>query len=167
LTENVKFWYRRFRSAAFVSMVVLMVLTLFVVLPFRPFSFIPPIIEAGGPGLWFLLGYVLYAAVGFGGFAALSALMFTIETYESRRPDDALTLAGFALLYAGVTAASALLLLAGALGGYAVNVEGVTTQAAATTLDPFVYPIIMSSLVSIIAAGLLVTAMTRAKMPSN
>src|SRR5271157_372784 len=110
-----------------------MILTLFVVLPFRPFSFLPPIIEAGGPGLWFLLGYLLYAAVGFGGFAALSALMFTIETYESRKPDDALTLAGFALLYAGVTVTSVLLLLAGALGGYAISVGGATTQAAENT----------------------------------
>lgn len=164
MTTSGILWYRRFRAAAYTSMVGLIVLTLLIVLPIHPFSYLPPIIEGGGPGLWFLLGYLIYAAVGFGGFASLSALMFAVETYEGRRGDDTMMTAGFVLLYSGVTVTSVLLLLAGALGGYAINVQGVTTQVAGNTLGLFVYPITTSSLVSVIAAALLVFGMSGAKV---
>jgi len=166
MTARSAFWYRRFRAAAYVSAAGLTVLTLLIVLPFHPFSYLPPIIEGGGPGTWFLLGYILYAAVGFGGFAGLSALMFAVETYEGRRANDTVMAAGFILLFAGVTVTSILLLLAGALGGYAINIEGNTTQFAQGILSPYVDPITLSSLVSVIAAGLLVFGMTSSKMPT-
>jgi len=167
MTTRSTFWYRRFRAAAYVSAAGLAVLTLIIVLPFHPFSFLPPIIEGGGPGTWFLLGYLLYAAVGFCGFAGLSALLFEIETYEGRKADDTVMAASFILLFVGVTATSLLLLLAGASGGYAVNIEGDTTQVAQGILGPYVNPITLSSLVSVIAAILLVFGMTSAKMPAN
>lgn len=156
-------WYRRFRAAAYVSSVGLMLLTFIIVLPFHPFSYLPPIIVSGGPGIWLLLGYVLYAIVGFGGFASLSALLFVVETHEGRRPDSRMMTAGFALLFAGVTLSCVLLVLAGALGGYASTIKGASTQAVEAMLNPYVYPTTVTALASVIGAGLLIVGMTGAK----
>jgi hypothetical protein len=159
-------WYERFRAAALLSAVGLMILTIILVLPVRPFSYFPPIIVGGGPGIWLLLGYLLYATVGFGGFAGLSALVFVIETHEGRRPDGTLMASGLALLYAGVTATCLLLVLAGASGGYAATIEGASAQTVGSILNPYVYPVTLTSLLSVVGAGLLVLGMAGAKATS-
>lgn len=156
-------WYRRFRTAAYISVAGLMLLTFIMVIPSKPFSYLPPIIVSGGPGLWLLLGYVLYAAVGFGGFASLSALLFTIETHEGRRPDGRVMSAGFVLLFAGLNLTCILLILAGVIGGYASAIQGAATQTVEANLNPYVYPTTFTSLLSVVGAGLLIFGMTGAK----
>jgi len=160
-------WYRRFRAAAYASIVGLMGLTFIIVLPFRPFSYLPPIIVGGGPGEWLVLGYLLYAVLGSCGFGALSALLFALETHEGRRPDARMMAAALVLLFIGVTAACALLMLAGAMGGYSITIEGATTQATESTMAPYVYPVSLAALAAVLGAGLLVVGMTNAKAPSN
>lgn len=59
LKQRDKFWYKRFRTVAYLSAIGLLILTLLTILPFRPFSYLPPIIAARGPGSRFLLGYAL------------------------------------------------------------------------------------------------------------
>ena len=159
-------WYKRFRAAAFFSAAALMVLTVLIVLPFRPFSYLPPIMVSGGPGVWLLLGYVLYVAVGFGGFGIFSTMLFAAETHEGLRPNRGVMTLGFILLVAGVTLSCWLLVLAGSLGGYSSSIQGGTTQAVDAVLSPFVYPITLTALASVLGAGLLILGMTGAKARS-
>ena len=159
-------WYERFRFAAYLSVVGLMAITLVIILPFHPFSYLPPIIVGGGPGVWFLLGYVLLATVGFGGLAGLSALFFEIETDEGRRPQDTQVAAGLVLFCIGVFATCFLLLLAGASGGYAATIEGASSQSVESILSPYLYPVTLTSFLTVVGAGLLVLGMAGAKAPS-
>jgi hypothetical protein len=153
LKSGKKFWYKRFRTAAYVTVLGSMIWTIIIVLPFVPLSYLPPIIIGGGPGTWLALGYVLYLSVGVGGFAGLSAFLFTIETYEDRTLNDRIMLSGLILLYVGVTVGSVLLGVAGAIGGYALTIQHATADAAQSLLTPYVDPITVASLVAVAGAG--------------
>lgn len=48
-TQPKAFWYRWFRGAAYVSAIGSLVWTMMVILPFAPFSYLPPIIAGEGP----------------------------------------------------------------------------------------------------------------------
>jgi len=156
-------WYKRFRDAAFISAAGVMILTFIIVLPVHPFSYLPPIIVGGGPGEWFTLGYVLYATFGLVGFAVLSALVWVIEVHEGRRMEGRTMSAALILLFAGVTLSCILLMTAGALGGYAITIQGQTTQSAQGILTPFVYPTSLTALAAVVGMGLLVLGLTSAK----
>ena len=164
LTSEV-LWYRRFRAAAYASAIGLIILSVLIVLPLRPFSYLPPIIVGGSAGEWLLLGYVLYGAVGFCGFAAVSSLLFVLESHEGRRVDGRVMGAALVLLFAGVTASCLLLVLAGALGGYDITIEGQTTQAAGKLLGAYVYPVTLTVLSAVVGTCLLVLGMSSAKAP--
>jgi hypothetical protein len=157
------FWYRWFRGAAYLNAVGSILWTIVILLPFVPFSYLPPVIVAGGPGAWFLLGYVLYVAVGVGGFAGFSALLFQIETYEGRFMRRAVMLFGLALSQIGVLVACVLLGLAGATGGYALTIEHLSENTTATLLAPYVNLITAASLVAVLGAGVSIYGMATAK----
>jgi len=90
---------------------------LLIVIPYPLFNYLLPIIEKGGPGIWFLFGYLIYIIAGPVGFGTVSALIKTIEIDEKAHINEALAKIGFYLSYAGVLLSSILLALAGALGG--------------------------------------------------
>jgi hypothetical protein len=166
-TERV-FWYKRFRTAAYVTALGSMIWTILIVLPLVPLSYLPPIMIGGGPGTWFLLGYVVYLTVGVGGFAGLSAFLFSIETYECRILNGRIMLTGLILLYLGVTAGSILLGIAGASGGYALTIQHATMNAAQNLLSPYVDPITVACLVAVVGAVALMYGMiTAAKANSS
>jgi hypothetical protein len=128
-----------------------------------PFSYLPPIIVGGGPGTWLLIAYALYLAVGVGGLAALSALIFAIETYERRILNERIMMAGLALLFFGVTVGCALLGIAGAVGGYALTIQHTTVETVQNTLEVYVDPITVASLFAVVGAGVSVFGMVTAK----
>ena len=168
MKDERKFSYKRFRTAAYITIVGSAVWTIAIILPFAPFSYLPPLMIGGGPGTWFLLAYILYVAVGIGGIGALSAFLFAIETYERRILNDSIMLPGLVLLYLGMTLGCVLLGIAGAVGGYALTVQHSTVNATQTLLSPFVNPITLASLGAVAGAGLSVYGMvTGSKGPPN
>jgi hypothetical protein len=137
--------------------------TVAILLPFTPFSYLPPIIVGGGPGVWFLLGFVLYAAVGVGGFAGFSALLFQIETYEGRSPKRPVMLFGLILSLIGVIMACVLLGIAGAIGGYALTITHISENATEALLVPYVNPITAAALITVAGAAVSMYGMATAK----
>lgn len=147
-------WHQRFRAASISAGVGAVLWTLLMVLPFAPFSSIPPILVGGGPGTWLLLGYVLYLVAGFGGLTGMSVLLYLLERREPKRANGGMMGAGLALYYAGTTLASALLGLAGYSGGYAFSIQHLPDPSIETVLLPYVEPVTLAVLVS--CAGALI-----------
>ena len=137
-----------------------------IVLPVTPFSYIPPIIVGGGPGIWFVLAYVLFILVGVGGFGALSAFLTTVELHENRAVSSRTMWPALVLLSAGTVGSCLLLAVAGAVGGYAATYSLSTTTSIDSLLSPYVWPITTLVVVTVIGAALAVLAMVRARWPS-
>jgi len=156
-------WYRRFRTAAYANAVGSMLWTIAIVLPFAPYSYLQPIMVGGGPGTWFLVGYILYPTVGVGGFASISSILFVIETYEQRNLSHGVMLTGLILLYGGVLAGCVLLGIAGMSGGYAIIIQHSTVSVAQSVLSPYVTPITTASLAAVAGAGVSIYGMATAK----
>ncbi len=160
------FWYRRYRAAAYVSTFAALVWTLIIVLPWEPFSYIPPILVGGGPGIWFVLAYVLFIVVGIGGFGALAAFLTTVEIHENRSIDGRIMWPALVLLGVGAAGSCILLGVAGAVGGYAGTFEGSSTSAIHDLLSPYVNPITALVVVAVVGAALAVLSMVRARWPA-
>jgi len=164
LTSTAPFWYTRFRVAAYVGVLGSLVWTVAIALPFAPFSYLPPIIVGGGPGMWFVLSYVLYMTVSIGGFGALSFFLYVIEVQEKRALDQTTIALGFVLLVFGVIASCAMLATAGGLSGYGLTHANATETATQNLLESFVYPVAAAVIVSAIGAALVVLSMARARV---
>jgi hypothetical protein len=136
------------------------------VLPFHPFSYLPPIIVGGGPGIWLVLGYMLFIVIGIGGFGALSAFLTTVELHEGRSIDPKTMWPALILLSIGVTGSCLLLALAGAVGGYASTFETSSGSSIDSLLLPYVDPITTLALLAVIGAALAVLSMVRARWPA-
>ena len=158
-------WYRRYRGAAYLSTFAAIVWTVVMVIPYRPFSYLPPIIVGGGAGIWLVLAYVLFVAAGVGGFGVLSAFLTTVELHERRTIDARLMWPALTLLSIGIVGSCLLLAVAGAIGGYAMTLE-TSVKSIDELLSPYVDPIIAFVLVTVIGAGLAVLSMVRARWPA-
>lgn len=158
-------WYRRYRGAAYLSAFAALVWTVVIVLPFAPFSELPPIIVGGGAGIWFVLAYLLFIAVGVGGFGVLSAFLTTVELHERRTLDSRTMWPALILLSVGVVGSCLSLAVAGAVGGHASMSGGSTTTSIDKLLSPYVDPTIALVLVTVIGAALAVLSMVRARWP--
>ena len=159
-------WYRRYRGAAYLSTLAALVWTVVVVLPFNPFRYLPPIIVGGGPGVWFVIAYVLFIVVGVGGFGALSAFLTTVELHEGRTINNWTMWPALLLLSFGVVGSTLLLAVAGAIGGYAATFESSSSTSIDSLLSPYVYPITAMVLITVAGAALAVLSMVRARWPS-
>lgn len=139
--------------------------TVVIVLPFAPFNSIPPIIVDGGPGVWFLLAYIMFLLVGTGGFGILSGLLATLELQERRTLDARLMWPALLLLSFGMVASCTMLAVAGYEGGYA-NYVGSTSQVLGGILSPYVYPTTVFVIVAVLGAALALLSMVRARWPA-
>jgi len=157
------YWYTRFRVAAFVSIFGAVIWTVLIVLPFSPFSKIPPIMIVGGPGDWLVVAYLLYISLGAGAFGWLSSILRVIEQEERRTISPSLMWPGYLLLFFGVTVSCVSLGYAGASGGYAL-VNG-SSSTLHQMLSPYLYPISATTIVAAAGAVLVVLAMIRARGP--
>ena len=160
-------WYRRYRGAAYLSTFAALVWTVVIVLPFSPFSEIPPIIVGGGAGTWFILAYFLFIVVGIGGFGALSAFLTTVELHERRTLDPRTMWPALILLSVGLVGSCLLLGVAGAVGGHAALSQTSTVTSIDNLLSPYVYPITTLVLVAVLGAALAVLSMARARWPQD
>ena len=158
-----RYWFEIFRSACYASAFGALIWTVLMVLPFTPFSEIPPIMVGGGPGEWLVVAYLLYLSLGVGAFAWLSSLLHTIEKEEQRGIGPSLMWPGFIMLFFGVTVSCLSLGYAGATGGYAY-VNG-STSPLHQMLSPYVYPITATTVVAVAGAVLVLLAMIRARGP--
>lgn len=160
-------WYRRYRGAAYLSAFAALVWTVAIVLPFAPFSYLPPIIVGGGPGVWFLFAYILFLVVGIAGFGALSAFLTTVELHEGRSIDSRLMWPALALLSFGFVVSCALLAWAGYIGGYASTFGGASVKSIDSLLSPYEYPVMTTTLITVVGAGLALVSMIRARWPMD
>ena len=135
-------------------------------MPYAPFSYLPPIIVNGGPGIWLVLAYVLFIVVGIGGFGVLSSFLTTVELDERRTVDSRTMWPALVLLSVGVAGSCLLLAVAGAVGGYAATFGTSGSQSIDALLLPYVDPITTLTLVAVIGAALAVLSMVRAKWPA-
>jgi hypothetical protein len=153
-------WSYRFRMAAVSSGVGAVVWTVLMIIPAPPFSSVQPILVGGGPGTWLLLGYVLYVVAGFCALAGMSALLIGNGT---RGPAyGTLLTAGLALYYAGVTATSFLLGLAGYVGGYASSISHLPEPSIESLLTPYVEPVTLGALAACAGALIIMLSLGRA-----
>ncbi|MDG6900373.1 MAG: hypothetical protein JRM80_00220 [Nitrososphaerota archaeon] len=159
-------WYRRYRGAAYLCAFAALVWTAAIVLPFEPFSYLPPIIVGPGPSTWLVLAYVLFLVVGIGGFGSLSAFLSTVELHENRTVDSRIMWPALVLLSVGFVGSVLLLAVAGAVGGYD-SYLGFTANSIDQVLSPYVFPITGMVLITIIGAALAVLSMVRARWPSS
>ena len=120
----------------------------------------------GGPGVWFVLAYLLFIVVGIGGFGALSAFLIAVELHENRTVDPRTMWPALILLSVGVIGSCLLLAVAGAVGGYASVVEGSSATTIDSLLSPYVDPITAMVLLTVVGAALAVLSMARARWPS-
>ena len=160
-------WYRRYRGAAYLCTLAALLWTVVIVLPYAPFSYLPPIMVGGGPGIWLILGYVLFIVVGVGGFGAISAFLTTVELHEDRTIDPRIMWPGLILLSIGVVGSCLLLAVAGALGGYSVTFGTSSVKSIDELLTNYVNPITAFVLFAVIGAGLAVLSMIRARWPPS
>lgn len=164
---RAQFWYRRFRTASYIAASGTLILTFLIVLPFPPFSYLPPVIVGGGAGTWFIISYFLLLTVGVGGFGVLSSFIYTIELHEGRSIDSRLMWPAFLLLGFGLATSCCLLAIAGAVGGYTATIGTLSSTSVDILLSPYVYPITVSTLVAVAGAALALCAMIRAGWQST
>ncbi|MEM2237364.1 MAG: hypothetical protein QW470_03975 [Candidatus Caldarchaeum sp.] len=145
-------WSSRYRKGAVANAVVSAVWTLLYVIPVDPFPMLLRIVVAGGPGTWFILSYLLYIIVGFGGFLGLSYLYFVAERFEGRVVNRGLALVGFLAMYVGLTGTTFGLAVAGALGGYAAVIAHSPAETVRLIMEPFVNPLRTLCLVTVVGA---------------
>ncbi len=159
-------WARRFMAAAIIQGAAVVGLTIFLVL--GQISIIKPevsrVIAAGGAGTWFTFGYLTYIVVGVIG-VAVSSLFYHYLGGRSGggfgRGSNALAWTHLVLMNAGITAAAAMLMLAGYQGGAAmlpsaIGGQGFDAGQAHGIMAPYVEPISASILVlmaGVIAGG--------------
>jgi hypothetical protein len=166
IDSNKPLWYRRYRGAAYLCTFAAIVWTVVIVLPYVPFSYLPPIMVGGGPGLWLILGYVLFVVVGVSGFGSISAFLTTVELHEGRSIDPRTMWPALVLLSVGVVGSCLLLAVAGAVGGYSATFETSSAKSIDDMLTPYVNPIIAFVLFAAVGAGLAVLSMVRARWPA-
>lgn len=155
-------WYRRYRGSAYLGILGAIAWTAIIALPVVPFSYLPPIIVGGGPGIWFVLAYLLFIVVGVGGFSAISAFLATVELHEGRTIDDRIMWPALILLLIGSWGSCLLLAVAGGVGGYA-STYGTATASLTTLLSPYVDPITALVSLALIGAALAILSMAGAK----
>jgi hypothetical protein len=163
LTEPNSTWTRRFMAAAIIQGAVIVGLTIFLVL--GQISIIKPeisrVIAGGGAGTWLTFGYIIYIVVGVIGVAVSS--LFYHYLGERRqgsfgRASNALGWVHLTLMNVGITAAAAMMMLAGYQGGAAmlppaIGGLGFNAGQAHEIMGPYVEPIAVSILV--LMAGVL------------
>ena len=156
-----KYWYARCREASYIGILGSVAWTVALVLPFRPFDELPPVMAGGGPGEWLVIGYLLYVILGVGAFGWLSGLLHVIEMEEGRTISQSLMWPGFLMLLLGTTVSCVSLGCAGASGGYASLNGG--TSSLHQMLAPYLYPLSATTIVAAAGAFMVLLAMVRAR----
>ena len=155
-------WAKRFMAAAIIQGAIIVALTAFLVL--GQISVLKPevsrVIASGGAGTWFTFGYLTYIVVGVIGVAVSSAFYHYLSGSFTRAA-SALAWVHLILMNVGTSAAAGIMMYAGYQGGAAmlpsaIGGRGFDAQQAHSIMAPFVEPIavsILATLVGVIAGG--------------
>ena len=149
-------------TAAIIQGAIIVALTAFLVL--GQISVLKPevsrVIASGGAGTWFTFGYLTYIVVGVIGVAVSSAFYHYLSGSFTRAA-SALAWVHLILMNVGTSAAAGIMMYAGYQGGAAmlpsaIGGRGFDAQQAHSIMAPFVEPIavsILATLVGVIAGG--------------
>jgi hypothetical protein len=159
---RVKSLHILLRKIALANAVAASIWTLIIVLPIEPFSLLLRIIVGGGPGIWFIMGYLLFITVGFCGLAGLSYIYYSAEK-EGNKINNQLAVLGLVLTCVGTIATTIMLQLAGAIGGYEYTIMRAPTEKIRLILEPLVNPIRLLVIMTSMGVTLLSTAVLFAK----
>jgi|SRR5579875_2465103 len=158
-------WSNRFIWAAIIQGLIATVVTIPIVLPTITPA-VSRVIAAGGAGTWFLVGYVMYIAVGVIAVGLTSLFYYHFEVNLGRPyrgASNALAWIHLILMNVGAAAASLLLMYAGYFGGAGMlpvsqGGQGWTSEQAHVNLlaglvDPIAYALIATG-IGVLAGGL-------------
>ncbi|MEM3865466.1 MAG: hypothetical protein QW724_06745 [Nitrososphaerota archaeon] len=150
-----------FRKGFIVNALIAILWTVLIILPFEPFSLLLRIIVGGGPGIWFLVAYILYIIIGPLLFIGFSYLYYLAEEVWRTETSNMFSVAGFYLLFIGANITLIVLAVAGAVGGYYLNIIHAPIESVRGILEPFVNPLRVLTLVTIIGALLCLAPILR------
>jgi hypothetical protein len=163
---RVKSLHILLRKIALANAVAASIWTLIIVLPIEPFPLLLRIIVGGGPGIWFIMGYLLFIIVGFCGLAGLSYIYYMAEK-EGNKISNQLSILGLVLTCVGTIATTIMLQLAGAMGGYEYTIMRAPTEKIRLLLEPLVNPIRLLVIMTSIGIILQSSAVLFAKKGGN
>ena len=147
-----------FRLGSYLHTITAILWTVIIVIPYPPFNYLLPIIEKGGPGVWFLFGYIAYLIAGPLSFGLISVLLKGLEE-EKQRLNEAAVELGFYLSYSGVLCSSVLLAVAGSLGGYYMYFADYPPKVVSSFLSAFVLPTTLTVFLAVVGYLLIVFSM--------
>ncbi|MGB9729451.1 MAG: hypothetical protein ACPL1B_06210 [Thermoprotei archaeon] len=145
--------YRRFIKLAIINSIIAIFWTLLFILPISLSQTLQRILVGGGPGVWLIIGYVLFILIGCLGFVGLSIIVLSIN--QLTRIMSFLLNIGMSMFYVGTLGSTLGLGIAGSLGGYSSTILHEPVSSTASILEPFVIPIQLFSLIAIIGALIL------------
>ncbi len=145
--------YKRFVRLAIVNSIIAIFWTLLFILPISLSQTLQRILVGGGPGVWLIIGYVLFVIIGCLGFIGLSIIALNIN--QPTKIMSFLLNIGTLMFYVGILGSTLGLGIAGSLGGYSSTILHEPVSTTASILEPFVIPIQLFSLIAIIGALIL------------
>ncbi|MEM3832229.1 MAG: hypothetical protein QW128_01335 [Thermoprotei archaeon] len=145
--------YKRFTTLAIINSIIAVFWTLLFILPINLSQTLQRILVGGGPGVWLIIGYILFIAIGCLGFIGLAVI--TLNINQPTRIMNFLLSIGIVMLYVGTLGSTLGLGIAGSLGGYSSTILHEPTSVTASILEPLVTPIQIFSLIAIIGALIL------------
>lgn len=120
-------WSRRF---GFVALLNTLIAILWVIMPIFVDQRISRTIAGGSAGTWGYLGFLLFITIGFAGFAGFAFLYYIIPQASMKEPSNILSGLHLILMEIGTVGVSALLGLAGYIGGITILNETAKGTAA-------------------------------------
>lgn len=120
-------WAKRFGSVALVNTLIAI---LWLVFPIFVDTRISRTIAGGSVGTWGYLGFLLFVVIGFGGFTGFAFLYYVIPKVSGRAVSNTLSWLHLVLMEIGALGTTALLGLAGYIGGTTILEETAKGTAA-------------------------------------
>jgi hypothetical protein len=147
--------YRKLRKIALINIIIAAVWTLLFVLPIDFSQSLLRILVGGGPGIWLLIGYILFIVVGCLGFIGLSMFILNLDEAVIKSRSTFL-IVGIIMFYVGVIGSTLGLGLAGTLGGYSTTILHAPITNTEAILQPFEKPIQTFLIITVIGVLILV-----------
>lgn len=147
--------YRKLRKLALINTIIAAIWTLLFILPFDFSQSLLRILVGGGPGIWLIIGYVLFIVIGCLGLIGLSVLVLNLDETVVRSKNT-LLIVGILIFYIGVMGSTLGLGLAGALGGYSTTILHAPIANTEAVLQPFEKPIQVFSAMAIVGVLMLI-----------
>ncbi len=141
--------HKKLKRLAIINTIIATIWTLLFILPTDFSQSLLRILVGGGPGVWLIIGYVLFIVVGCLGLIGLSIIVSDLDETTIRSVNIFLMI-GIVMFYVGTIGSTLGLGLAGALGGYSSTILHAPVANTETILQPFEKPIQVFTAIAII-----------------